>query len=439
MKKSLFYHASIIAFMFFGCSTTPTGPGTGNITEINELRAENVSREIPDIQESDLKTLVKNNTVFALDLYRQLTLINENTGRNLFFSPYSISAALTMTLAGAEGQTESEMYSALRFTFDESDIHKAFNYLDSDLNKAASGTQQTGLAIVNQLWGQIGWPFQKPFLEVLAKNYGAGINLLNFGEEPDSSRIIINQWVEEKTHDKIKNLLPPGSIDQATALVLTNVIYFLADWKMKFDPDLTENSDFTLQDGKLKTTPLMNLSAPGKKVKVRSAVTDKSIAVELPYAGNRFAMIAVLPKEGDFLEFEQSFDTSELAKICSDMDTTEIRVVLPRFSFGTPSMKLKEPLQEMGMKIPFTGNADFSAMDGMQILFIDNVYHKAFITVNETGTEAAAATAVVMTWESAGESYDFIGNRPFLYVIRDQKTGTVLFMGRVMDPSDNGE
>ncbi|NLD98413.1 MAG: serpin family protein [Fibrobacter sp.] len=435
----MIYNAVAIVFMLIGCSTTPTGPGTGNIMEIKELRAENVSREIPDIQESHVKTLVKNNSAFAFDLYKQLTLMPEISGKNIFFSPFSISTALTMTFAGAEGQTESEMYAALRFTLVESEVHKVFNYLDNDLNNAGSGNQQTSLSIINQLWGQFDWPFQKPFLEKLAKNYGAGINLLNFSGEPDSSRIIINQWVEEKTQDKIKNLLPEGSIDHATALVLTNVIYFLADWKMKFDPNLTKNSDFTMEDGKKITIPLMNLSEIDKKVKIRSVITDKSIAVELPYAGNRFAMIAMLPKAGNLSVFEQSFDTTEFANICSGLDTTELRVVLPRFSFGTPSMKLKEPLQQMGMKVPFTDNADFSEMDGTRTLFIDNVYHKAFITVNESGTEAAAATAVVMNWESSRKTYDFIGNRPFLYVIRDQKTGTILFMGRVMDPSDNGE
>ncbi|MBD3316192.1 MAG: serpin family protein [Chitinivibrionales bacterium] len=426
------------------CSSNPTSntDDTGGSSSIRFVSAKNVSRETaPGVSDVDKAALVKGNTAFAFDLYKQIAADAKYRGKNLFISPYSVSVALAMTLAGAEGETETQMHEALRFALVEPNLHKALNGLDLDMETAAGGQDNLTLSVVNALWGQYNWNFRVSFLYLLARNYGAGMNLLDFAADPDGSRITINQWVEGQTEEKIKDLLPPGSVGWETKLVLTNAIYFFADWLKQFDPALTEESEFTSANGEVVRTPFMALSGPDEEVKVLSAVTDKSKAVELPYAGNRFAMLAVMPKTADISieSFEDGFDTTELNAVITGLDSAEIKVKLPRFTFGTPSVSLKEPLQNLGMRIPFTGSADFSGIDSTGSLVISDVFHKAFIAVDEQGTEAVAATAVVVYCVSMPFDPNFIADRPFIYFIRDRRTGAILFMGRVMDPTDTGE
>lgn len=210
-------------------------------------------------------------------------------------------------------------------------------------------------------------------------------------------------------------------------------------WLVQFNPDYTKESDFTRIDGSTVTANLMSLSHKNNTASVLCAVTENCSAVELAYAGDRFAMLAVLPNGGDFTAFEKAFDQAELEQIVSHLDSMEIKVKLPGFKFGTESISLKDPLINLGMQSAFDDSkADFSGIDGTYLMSIDDVYQKAFIEVNEQGTEASAATAVVMDWESVGSNSDFIADRPFIYLIRDRQTGAVLFMGRVMDPNDEG-
>lgn len=436
----IFLMAVSTAVILVNCSSNPTMSEEANPSSIEILTAEDVQRENSAVSQADLEELVDGNIEFAFDMYEQLTEIPDNQGRNLFFSPYSISVALAMAYAGAEGETESQMHDALRFALQEPGIHQAFNHLEREMETAASQQDNVNLSVVNSLWGQYDKEFQLSFLDALARNYGAGMNLVDFENEPDVSRLRINAWVEDQTNNRIEELLPPGSISASTRLVLTNAIYFLADWLYTFDPELTTDATFHMDNGESRDVELMSLAKPDENVKVLSALTDISKAVELPYVGNRFSMIAVLPREGSFDEYENSFDREELSNIISSLDSNEIKVKLPRFTFGTSSVSLKTPLLNMGMQLAFNPSADFSGIDGNpSFLYVGDVIHKAFIAVDEQGTEAAAATAVIMETTSRGSDPNFIADEPFIYFIRDRQTGAVLFMGRVMDPTDEGE
>ncbi len=440
MKKAGIFLA-VLAVVLSSCSTNPTRSEEGNKpTEIGMAKAQGVMRETaPAMAAADMDALVDGNIQFALDMYDQIISGSGMNQKNTFFSPYSLTVALAMTLAGAEGKTEQQMHDALRFALQEPDLHRALNQLDISMETAAANQDNLTLSVVNTIWGRCHKEFELTFLDVLARNYGAGLNLLDFAGDPEGSRIIINTWVEEQTNSKIKDLLPNGSIKSSTALVLTNAIYFLADWQMKFDPDNTVDAPFYLQDGGTKEVPLMSLSSPDEKPRVLTAITQKSKAVQLPYIGNRFALLAILPKNGTLAEYEQGFDAAELDEIVNALDSNEIEVKIPRFTFGTPSIQVNDALIALGMEDAFSSESDFSGIDGTRNLAISNVFHKAFISVDEKGAEAAAATAVVIVDRSAMVDPNFIADRPFIYLIRDCETGAVLFMGRVMDPTDEGE
>jgi serpin B len=431
--------------LLYNCSSNPTvvNENENRITELNILRAEGISRQhVTDVSSEDMAALVQGNIHFAFDMYAQLVALRENQGKNVFFSPYSISVALAMTLAGAEGETETEMHKAMHFALAEPSLHKAFNRLDMEMEKAAEKQEHLTLSVVNSLWGEYSYNFRISFLNIMAAQYGAGMNLVDFGREPDPSRLLINKWVEEKTRNRIKDLLPPGSIDPSTTLVLTNAIYFLADWQKQFNPEYTEEKTFTMVDGSTILASQMKMAAKDETVTLPYALNEsKTIkAIELAYVGNRFSMVAVMPVDTDFLSFEKNFNAQEFNKIIEGLDSTKLPVSLPRFTFGSSSVSLRKPLQNMGMHLAF-GNADFSGIDGTHNLYIDDVFHKAFIEVNEQGTEAAAATAVIIARLTGinHASPSFLANRPFIYLIRDRITGAVLFMGRVMDPTDKGD
>jgi serpin B len=446
MKKAILFIITLAAVVILNnCSSNPTISGNDEnnpFTGIIVRTAEGVSRQaVTDMSSEHMDSLVRGNINFAFDMYEHLAALTENQGKNVFFSPYSISIALAMTLAGAEGETEKEMHSALRFALAEPDLHRAFNKLDMEMESAAKQQDNVTLSVVNSLWGEYTWPFRLSFLNTLAEQYGAGMNVVDFIGAPDPSRILINNWVEKQTQSKIKNLLPPESVDDNTHLVLTNSIYFLADWQKKFNSEYTKDKTFTKADGSTVTAIQMAMAGNDTNVTLLYAENEsKTIkAIELPYAGNRFSMVAVMPVDDDFAKFEENFTAQEYYKIITGLDSTKLQMSLPRFSFGTPSVSLKEPLKNMGMKLAFDVSADFSGIDGTKLLYVDNVYHKAFIEVNEQGTEASAATCVVLNFKGIGSNPKFLANRPFIYLIRDKVTCAVIFMGRVMDPTDKGE
>ncbi|MFP3896684.1 MAG: serpin family protein [Anaerolineales bacterium] len=389
------------------------------------VRAEEERISKPQVSEEDLGALVEGDTAFALDLYRFLA---EDEG-NLFYSPYSISLALAMTYAGARGETEAQMADVLHFDLPQDRLHPAFNALDLAL--ASRGEEEEGfrLHIANAVWGQEGYEFLSDFLQTLAENYGAGLRVLDFKTEPEESRTIINDWVAEETEERIEDLLPPGAIDPSTVLVLTNAIYFNAAWQHPFQEGATEDGTFYLPNGQEVTVPMMKQ----EKFLAYGEGEDYQ-ALELPYEGEELSMVILLPQEGDFEEFEGTLDARRIETIVQDMEFTNVALAMPKFSFEWDA-SLKDTLEAMGMPAAFDAGADFSGMTGSPDLFIDDVVHKAFVAVDEEGTEAAAATGVVMAESAPASPVEFTVDRPFIFLIRDRETGTILFIGRVMDPS----
>jgi serpin B len=385
----------------------------------------------PEVTETDLKPLVEGNSAFAFNLYQAL---REEDG-NLFYSPYSISLALAMTYAGARGETEQQMADTLHFTLPQNRLHPAFNSLDIELGKrgeGAEGKDDEGfrLHIVNAIWGQKGYHFLPTFLDVLAENYGAGLRILDFASAPEESRRTINNWVSDQTEGRIEDLIPQGMIDILTRLVLTNAIYFNAAWQYPFNEAVTSDSQFYPLDGGEVTVPMMRQTES-----LGYTEDDNYQAVELPYDGGALSMVILLPRAGQFEAFEESLNAEQVSAIVNALDQRQVALAMPKFEFES-AFKLKEALMAMGMPVAFTEGADFSGMTGGRDLFISAVVHKAFVSVDEAGTEAAAATAVIMKLTALpGAPVEFTANRPFIFLIRDIETGSIRFVGRVLNPA----
>ncbi len=378
----------------------------------------------------DVPELVEGNTRFALDVYRELAADPE--AGNIFFSPYSISVALAMTWAGARSDTESQMAAALHFTLDQQRLHPAFDWLDLALNSRGQGAEGSDgepfrLHVVNRLFGQTDYHFLEPFLDTLAVYYGAGLYLLDFRTDPEASRLVINDWVAGQTEGRIEDLIPPLAITSDTRLVLVNAIYFNAKWKEVFDDKLTADGEFTRLDGSKVTVPFMV-----HETTLPYGAGGGWRAVEIPYDGDELSMVVIVPD--DIAAFEQSLDAEQLDSIISSLDGGSATLTMPRFTIDGATFSVKKILSELGMPVAFSYEADFSGMDGKRDLFISDVLHQAFVAVNEYGTEAAAATAVVVNDMAIGTSDDLRVDRPFVFLIRDIETGTILFIGRVLDP-----
>ncbi len=405
--------------------------GCGNGPEIARSAKQRVAS--PDVAAPDLADLVNGNSGFAFDLYQVLGEDEEND--NLFYSPYSISLALAMTYAGARGETEQQMADTLHFILSQDRLHPAFNGLDLELarrGEGARGKDEKGfrLNIVNAIWGQEGFQFLPEFLDVLAENYGAGLRLLDFENVPEESRVTINDWVSDQTEGRIEDLIPQGVIDELTRLVLTNAIYFNAAWAEPFEESQTTDGTFYLLDGGQVTVPMMRQTesfgyAEGEGYQV----------VELPYDGWELSMVILLPQAGAFEAFEGSLDAGRVDGIVKDLAHRQVALTMPKFEFES-DFSLVDALAAMGMPDAFTGAADFSGMTGSRDLFIADVIHKAFVSVDEAGTEAAAATAVVMKLGAVPEEpVELTVDHPFIFLIRDVETGAILFVGRVVNPS----
>ncbi|MBN1577344.1 MAG: serpin family protein [Chitinispirillaceae bacterium] len=434
-RNRVFLHSAvkvltIAAFAITGCDRNPnSGNDPGTAADAISAAKSELARELfPAVDADDRDSLVTGNTRFALDLYTQLS----SRGGNLFFSPYSISCALAMTYGGSRNETEREMREALRFTLENSLLHKNFNALTADLDADTS----VELEIANQAWGRNNITFVGEYLDLLALNYGSGMNLLDFRNHPDECRVRINDWVSEHTGDKINDLLPKGSIEPVTALVLTNAIYFFGDWETPFDAALSREEPFHLYGGGEVAASMMRFNDGEETVSLPFAKSDSCLAAELPYAGERFSMVVLLPPSGALDTIQRQLNVEKLDRIIRNLSMTDLIVKMPSFSF-TFSTPLKRHFMNLGMTVSFTEDADFTGMRLERPMWIDEIYHKAFIKVNETGTEAAAATAVVMadTVSALPTPERFIVDRPFLFVIRDRESGTILFMGRVVDPT----
>jgi len=409
--------------------------GCGGIPGMQQAQGESVRSNkprasAPEVAAPDLADLVGGNSAFAFDLYQAL----RKKDGNLFYSPYSISLALAMTYAGARGETERQMAGALHFVLPQEWLHPAFNSLDQALASRGQGAQgQDGkgfrLNVVNAIWGQQGYQFLPAFLDLLAENYGAGLRVLDFASAPEEARTTINEWVSEQTEDRIKDLIPQGAVDALTRLVLTNAIYFNAAWADAFEAAQTQDGPFHLLDGGEVSVPLMRQTGG-----FGYAEGEGYQAVELPYDGRELAMVVLLPRAGEFERFESALDAGRVEQIVGSLEYQQVRLTMPRFEFES-GFSLKEALAAMGMAEAFSEQADFSGMTGRRDLFISEVVHKAFVSVDEAGTEAAAATAVIMKLTAAVEEpVEVTMDRPFIFLIRDLETGAILFVGRVVEP-----
>ena len=385
----------------------------------------------PDTTASQLAALVSGNSTFAFNLYQQLT--QGNSG-NIFYSPYSISTALAMTYAGANGDTATQMAKALDFTLPQAQLHPAFDDLALQLasrGQGASGTNGKSFAlnIANALWCEKTYNFLPDFLNTLGQNYGAGVNLLDFVNSPEPSRVTINNWVSNETNNKINNLIPAGAIAPQTRLVLTNAIYFDAAWQNPFSADKTQNGTFNLLDGSTVSVPMMNNEAS-------YGYTQGSgyQAVELPYSGGQVAMDIIMPDAGNFTTFESGITAGSVSAIISNLQTKSINLTMPKFNFDS-SFSLNSALSALGTPIAFSNQADFSGMTGNKDLTIADVVHKAYVAVDEQGTEAAAATGVVMSAMAVMNQNNVTIDQPFIFMIRDIQTGAILFVGRVLNPA----
>ena len=416
-------------------SATLAGCGDGTSAPGFDTASSPVQRIVdPQVPTADATTLASDNAAFAFDVYKQLVLTNTN----LVFSPASISIALAMTYAGAAGTTATEMAQTLHFSLPPDRLHPAFNALDQALASRGQGYSGADggpmqVNIVNALWAEKTYTFRSDFLDTLAANYGAGVNLLDFINAPEPSRVTINTWVANQTNNRIQDLLPSGSVDSSTELVLTNAVYLNAAWKNPFDPNDTRDGPFTLLDGSSVSAKLMNA-----EYSILPAVQGTNfVAAALPYANDSLSLVVVVPDVGQFSQVESSLDATALDTLVAGLTSQQVVLGLPRFKVETGTA-LKDLLTTLGMTSAFTpGIADFSGMDGTQNLFIGSAVHKAFIDVAEKGTEAAAATGVVMSKASLPTGLTVRADRPFLYFLRDQPTGAILFMGRVLDPSKN--
>ena len=379
------------------------------------------------LDEPDKEIVVQGNNKFAFDLYSQ---VKQNDG-NLFLSPFSISTALAMTYAGARGNTETQMAETLHFSLTQERLHPAFLTLMQEL-QADSARSGYELSIANALWGQEGYKFHEAFIDITKNYYEAGFKEVDFVKNTESTRQTINRWVEEKTKDKIKELIKPDILTELTRLVLTNAIYFKGKWMSQFKKESTKPAPFELTNGEKVELPMMNQAK-----EFNYSENDTVQILEMPYEGNKLSMVIFLPKEKKGIRgLENLLKAENVKDWLSTLRKQEVIVSLPRFKM-TSEFLLNEALKSLGMADAFDMKlANFSGMTPDPVgLYISKVIHKAFVDVNEEGTEAAAATAVVMTLRGMPEPKPvFRADHPFIFIIRDKSSDSILFIGRVMDP-----
>jgi len=393
----------------------------------------------PDVPAADLQKLVHGNTAFALDLYRRLAKGNAD---NIVFGPYSISTAFGMLNPGVAGTTASQIDDVLHFTMPTERLDPAFNELS--LLLASRQNPKLAISIADRLFGQQDYPFQDEYLRELTTQFGAPMIAVDYRHEPEQDRILINQWVADQTNQAIKHLIAPAQITQATRFALVNAMYLNAKWAQKFEASFTRDQDFTLEDGSHVQVPMM-FEEPSAPI----AITPDYQAIDLPYKGDQLSMLMVMPS--DMASFETTLTPGGLTRIVDSLESQWLSLDLPKFSIRTRA-SLGDELQKMGINAAFCPSAsaecpdaaDFSGMadpDALaaihETLSVSAVIHQAWIKVAEAGTEAAAATAIIGGGDTAGAGPEFSIrlDHPFMWFIRDRQTGTILFMGRVMDPS----
>jgi serpin B len=422
--------AALILFgIFSGC--TGTTPQTPIPATVEKTPAGTPS---PVISADSTRAIVDANNRFAFDLYSRL--VKDESG-NLFFSPFSIASALAITCEGAKGETAKEIRSVFYFPEEDTARRDGFSALNAGIN---SGDPGYSLRTANALWAERTYPFLPEYTTTAEHYYGAKVTNLDFIKHPEESRIAINTWVEDKTEDRIRDLIPAGVIDPMTRLVITNAIYFKGDWVKQFDKNKTTDAEFRTASGTIVTVPMMERT--DENAIYLYAENSNFQMLSMPYehtTGKRLSMVVLLPKEEGLTGMEDSLNTAALSALQDSAKSRQVIVFFPKFTLKTSYEKLGRTLAAMGMPTAFTAGADFSGMDGTTNLLISDVIHQAFIDVNEEGTEAAAATAVVMKLAAAPGGSDpvpvFRADHPFVFLIQDDESGAILFMGRVVNPA----
>ncbi|MDM8524672.1 serpin family protein [Desulfococcaceae bacterium HSG8] len=396
------------------------------------MQSDSGRNDSPDAEQGELEELFSGNTDFAVEVYQAISRNNEN----IIWSPHAVSLSLAMIYAGARNGTEQQMADTLHFTLPQDRLHPAFNALSQQLagrnvTVNSSEEKEFGTNIANAIWGQTDYPFLSSFLDTLAENYGAGLRLLNFSDEPEDSRAVINKWICDKTGGKVKDLIPREAITNNTNLVLTNAIWFREEWLRPFPGDDTENSPFYLLNGTRVTTPMMSQTSYFNYMQGSGYQ-----AAELRYKHDNLSMILLIPDPGEFVRFENNLSSSILEEISENFQSKYIHLRIPKFAYESGTVCLRDILSNRGMPAAFSRwTADFSGIDGTRNICIGDVLHKAIISVNESGTEAANGTAVLTPPISGSESpLEVTVNQPFIYFIRDIGTRTILFMGRMLCP-----
>ena len=391
---------------------------------------------IPFTASPEVKSVVDGNTAFALDLYQKL----KDRPGNLFFSPYSVSAALAMTYAGAQGQTETEMAKVLHFNLAQTNLPEAFGALGARMNQIQRGNRIT-LTTANSLWCQQDYHFTDAFLNLIHKYYGAEARQVDFKRSPQTASSEINRWVERETKGKIKGVIEPGQFADLTQLVLCDAIYFKGKWLNQFMVSDTKPAPFHVTTNETVTVPMMYQES---KFKMAKSDDDTVELLELPYSGNDLSLIILLPvsmqgqhrvKPGNLSDLEQKLTADNLRAWLAKLDQKNLNITsvgLPRFT-TTQNFNLTKELKSLGMPSAFNVTANFFGMDGTTNLYISDVQHKAFVEVNEAGTEAAAATLIEMRELSISDH--FIVDHPFIFLIRENGSGSILFLGRIIDPT----
>lgn len=406
--------ALALALGLLGCDSAAPLPGD------EEIRAQEARLDGKEVPAAEVQAQAQRSTAFALALHQEL----RKPGGNLFYSPYSISTALTMTYAGTAGSTAQQLEQVLGVS---PQAHAALNVIDQALNSRGQG--QAGkfqLTTANALFAQRSYPYQAPFLGTLARYYGAGLRPVDFAEAPEAARGVINGWVSRRTEARIPELLPQGAVTSDTRLVLTNAVYFKAAWLYPFEKTATMEGQWKGEAGPLRA-PLMQRRANF------GYASDAGVdVVELPYQGDEVSLIVLAPPAGQLGAFEQGLTEPRLSGLLGKLRRTDIQLTLPKFQVKS-APRLKEALVTLGVRDAFApGVADLSGMDGTRRLYVQDVVHKAVIDLNEDGTEAAAATGVVIGVVSVPPAV--VIDRPFVYLIRDRQTGAVVFVGRLVDP-----
>ncbi len=399
-------------------------------TSVPFTQGELITLDLPRTQGSispqDLASVVAGDAALGLALMGEMA-----GGDNFMISPYSIATALSMLHPGARGATAAEIAAVLGLEVEPATLYEARAFIDAALAAQPDmppDDERAPFTIrpANSAWGQGGFPFNDAYLEVLARNFGAGMRLADFIGDPDGSTATINTWVEDVTEDRIQDLIPPGVVNVDTRLVLVNAIWFKANWFEPFDPEATAPGEFTLLDGSTVTVPLMHASTRGQYV-----ATDRYEAVRLDYAGDA-AMVIMLPAEGTTpLELAASLTPDDLQP---PFGVYELQLTMPKFEFETEAA-LKPALQSLGMVEAFQFSADLSGITEAAELFVQDALHKSFIALDENGTEAAAATALIVGLTSAPPPAEMTVDRPFLFWIEHSTTGELLFLGQVTNPS----